>query len=114
MRSGSRANCQGFVMTDQHTPGPWEKIGAGITAKSDYAILSSGRKVNFRVACCKDGDLATVNANARLIAAAPDMLAALKRARGELIYMAEKMPYTNVKEALRLVREAIAKAEGKQ
>jgi hypothetical protein len=52
-------------------------------------------------------------ANARLIAAAPELLAALRRTIGELEYAAEKLPHSNAREALSMARAAIAKAEGK-
>lgn len=60
-----------------HTPGPWKSSGAGIDACMVSTTLNSGRRVSFRVASCKDGDRDTVSANARLIAAAPDLLAAI-------------------------------------
>lgn len=40
-----------------------------------------------------------------------ELLPALDRAKGELVYMAEKMPHTNVREALAVARTAIAKAK---
>lgn len=50
------------------------------------------------------------DANARLIAAARELLEAAVRAEGELIYAAEKLPHSNARQALAQVRAAIAKA----
>ena len=53
-------------------------MAGGIDAiQADKVTLKSGRSTTFRVATCKDGDRETVQANARLIAAAPDLLEAL-------------------------------------
>lgn len=60
----------------QHTPAPWKPMGAGISATMVSVTNKAGRRVAMRVAVCKDGDRETVQANARLIAAAPDLLAA--------------------------------------
>ena len=76
----------------KHTPGPWEVDDRLITAQ------------------CSDDDgeyvevvaQAHVPANARLIASAPELLAALERI-AELSYDSE---------ATRVAREAIAKARG--
>lgn len=65
-----------------HTPGPWKIEGAGIKAPMIAIELKNGRRVPFRVATCKDGNIAEISANARLIAAAPDLLAALKECVG--------------------------------
>jgi len=51
-----------------------------------------------------------VNANARLIAAAPDMLAALKLILAEAVPMGSESGNVTIE---RLAREAIAKAESK-
>ena len=93
-----------------HTPGPWKTFGPGIKASMVSSVLKSGRRVSFRVACCKDGDDDTVAANANLIAAAPDMLAALKHALecGERDGPASAMAALNT-----IGRAAIAKAEGR-
>lgn len=63
----------------QHTPGPWE---AGPNPKgicsNEYVVRPAGEFPHGRwVADCGMGDEESV-ANARLIAAAPEMLAALK------------------------------------
>jgi hypothetical protein len=87
-----------------HTPGPWKSLGAEVVALMITSTLTSGRRVPFRVMTCKDGDRTTVQANARLIAAAPDMLAALKD-------VATYFENTDAPLGAR-VRAAIAKATG--
>lgn len=94
----------------RHTPGPWKPFGPGIKASMVSSTLKSGRRVSFRVACCKDGDDDTVAANARLIAAAPDMLAALK----DLLFNADHGNGLEAQhKAWDRARDAIAKAEGR-
>lgn len=63
----------------QHTPGPWKNdAGAGVVSLSQTEILKSGRRVAKRVAIAKGETVEEVIDNARLIAAAPELLAALK------------------------------------
>ena len=61
-------------MTTQHTPGPWWVDDDGfITAGSDdYKIIAEPRCME------PHGNEAEIDANAELIAAAPDLLAALQ------------------------------------
>jgi hypothetical protein len=84
----------------KHTPGPWE---ARDFSGDQYVIwgpeFGGGR--HALIATCTGPNL---EANARLIAAAPEMLAALKRAYGFL----EKGS-----RAYEQVRAAISKAEGR-
>ena len=65
-------------MTTQHTPGPWI---VGVTVDRAY-----GEWPVFRLRDMNDADPdgAEVQANARLIAAAPDLLAACEAARAAL------------------------------
>ena len=90
----------------KHTPGPWT-----ITRDEENYVHISGNWVNFaRVVVRFRGDkqdYKTGLANARLIAAAPDMLAALKDARDALF---DRAPITVGLEAQ--INAAIAKAEG--
>lgn len=89
-------------MTHTHTPGPWhvqEATPPGAEAKEWFIFTSGG------------GYLANVNsgrseneANARLIAAAPDLLAAATH----LCELVEQRPYN----AWKRLFDAIAKAEG--
>ena len=81
-----------------HTPGPWECPG---TDGDEWAICHRDRTRKRRT-------IAHVyyEANARLIAAAPDLLAALRR---YVQYEDEKHPFS-VRQA---ARTALAKAEGR-
>ena len=95
----------------KHTPGPWEieeylDFGdeywyggnQGFTIHAGPAVLGSTNK----------GDIPKAQANARLIAAAPELLAALKAAKKytELLIFQVAL---NAQ-----IDEAIAKAEGRQ
>jgi hypothetical protein len=67
-------------MSAQHTPGPWRVSLAGRTKTRGIDILNVHE---LRIASCPEGtwlyrDHETREANARLIAAAPDLLAALE------------------------------------
>ena len=91
-------------MSMKHTPGPWK---AGTTVSDD-----SGRpvaKVNF-----KHQPTHWANGNARLIAAAPELLAALQLASVELANMRAglKPLVGDLQRADVAVRAAIAKATG--
>ena len=69
-------------MSAKHTPGPWsfgygvtteygEVFGVGVTTKPDWTVVC---------AVSRPGDVNAIDeANARLIAAAPDLLDALKQ-----------------------------------
>ena len=105
-----------------HTPGPWEvwvghdEVWAGVSENSRVSI--AGR---CRVATAEDEDeeigAAEKAANLRLIAAAPAMLDALKRAEGWVIGSSGHRGADECDcercETVREVRAAIAKAEGK-
>ena len=84
-------------MSTAHAPGPWSTEPSG---RGDGSLaLMSGR---YRIAIVHlDGN----DANARLIAAAPEMLAALK---GALDVIDALIPGPH-----RTIREAIARAEGR-
>lgn len=87
-----------------HTPGPW-KIGYGGGTGDDFAVIVSPHRPR---AICNLEPLDYDILNARLIAAAPDLLAALQQiAEIPCDHGAQEFcPRT-------LAREAIAKAEGK-
>ncbi len=98
--------------TAKHTPGPWkvdcksdnECPGVG-TADGCFSIVVIGFKDDERDDCGVDGDTREQElANAHLIASAPDLLAALKKA-------VERQGFTNAE--LITARAAIAKAEGR-
>ena len=95
----------------QHTPGPWRvrKDGAGRLA----GVSDETRKFDCFVwgGVAVDADL--MEANARLIAAAPELLEALKEAHAELIRLGAETDAVYASPAMRLIFTAIAKAEGK-
>lgn len=116
-------------MTTTHTPGPWQSSEMTMIAK-DWAALNRG-KLNIVVrgsdviaaVWCGDDRNTTEAANARLIAAAPDMIEALRQAE---VALASELDMRNaaddvqdakyhvpVAPALEAVRAAIAKAEGR-
>lgn len=91
-----------------HTPGPWIAVGAWVEHPDDntpdicncdpFSMYQEGRSDK------------EVCANARLIAAAPDLLEALKACDEAMAYMSEyDIPLTLPGQ----VKAAIAKAEGK-
>ena len=90
-------------MESKHTPGPWAKIGA--------SIVNAENRNTVAFAVERDGDSATQDANARLIAAAPDLLRELDRlltavqqnCDADLVEMGLK-PY--IKPALALIAKA--------
>ena len=69
-------------MTTAHTPGEWLKVGTTV-----YALNERG--VNRFFCSVQDAHTpaAELEANARLIAAAPDLLEALKRCRFDSLNM---------------------------
>jgi hypothetical protein len=98
-------------MTTQatHTPGPWE-ISKNEVGELDICEAGAGNML-ADLAKCKNAV-----ANARLIAAAPDLLEAL---RGLLRETRQSVPNINVKKHFSLMvqmeeaKSAIAKAEGR-
>lgn len=99
----------------QHTPGPW-KIFVGqrtnpATMRTEF-LFAQYAMLNTRVK-----DYETASANARLIAAAPDMLAALQGILSNAGYtegQAEPTIHSLIvaRHCLDAARAAVAKAEG--
>ena len=92
-------------MSAQHTPGPWVAHGHYV-----YAV-SVGTVARAEWFSPKKADTETRRANARLIAAAPDLFAALRL----LVSTASTQPL-DVKRLMagfNAARAAIAKAEGR-
>ena len=95
----------------KHTPGPWRLIKSG----SSINIYSDTDTNTARI--CTEAYNAPESkeeqiANARLVAAAPEMFAVLHR----LIFVFDKrknFAYENFEDTVNMAREAIAKAEGK-
>ena len=105
-----------------HTPGPWYVgaqndelfvvAGRSPAANNDYPWHDADRVAIARILLPTEGDCLPVQpeANARLIAAAPEMLAALKR-------IAERdfdcAPHQHAMAAAELAKRIIAKEEGR-
>lgn len=82
-----------------HTPGPWCSYRTDVYQELDVEFIAD----------CDNGqidDLEKAYANARLIAAAPDLLAALLAVNSHNAFSANKFPL----EIMEPVRAAIAKA----
>ena len=86
-------------MTTKHTPGPWHSVPSVPSEGFDCWWLMAGSR-NIATISGYQGDT-ECEANARLIAAAPDLLEALKHAR-------QNMPHPD-----QMIDDAIAKAEGR-
>jgi hypothetical protein len=107
----------------QHTPGPWETPG---TDDGDRVISASIKGKRHTLAHVYGGDdpklnvhtAATRDANARLIAAAPEMLKALRVLAligddGVLARIeSDKLAWTALNAVRGIARAAISKAEG--
>lgn len=91
----------------KHTTGPWEFVLAGSGNYPDWYV-SLGNRGFLRLPATTDMD--TMDADARLIAAAPDLLAALKLmlASHDATCKGEECQISGID----LARAAIAKAEG--
>lgn len=98
-----------------HTPGPW---GFTYDGSSDWSIGPADDPQARRIASVWDRDDARAEANVRLIAAAPELLAALKllaRGNGQLCFCEMAIGNPMLKEHSRAcvnARAAIQKAEG--
>lgn len=96
-------------MTHTHTPGPWE-VGRGYASTHATPIRWEGE--NLAWVCGTDSphefSLEQTLANARLIATAPDLLAALEGLLSDN-YLADPINADRMAEA----RAAVAKATGK-
>jgi hypothetical protein len=87
-----------------HTPGPWEDLSDG-----HWASVRTTHHAGHAIDCNHSGKNAAEDcANARLIAAAPDLLAALKAARDWDTLAADGISDP----VLSQITAAIAKAEG--
>ena len=92
----------------EHTPGPWR---AYLLADSTSWFVNSGPSTQRNeVEIQLPAHWASAEANARLIAAAPDMLAALERA---LDCLTTESPFASGSPLDGEIRAAIAKARGK-
>lgn len=86
-----------------HTPGPWEVFE---THTGHYVLDSAEQAVVCQIEWCLEAE-----ANARLIASAPELLDALKRLCAKFGVDDDGWPRDGTE--LREARSAIAKAEGR-
>lgn len=91
-----------------HTPGPWA-VGEHRGVWVGPVISAAGGKKGIAFVCLSSESDAT----ARLIAAAPELLAALKEVAEECEYRLRKGEDSGDRHTLKLCRAAISKAEGK-
>ncbi len=94
-------------MSKGSTPGPWRKHDDGTSPMHRYVVAAFGKTIAYLY--CTKSDEAEDNANARLIAAAPDLYEALER------MFAEEMNYICgriSKPTTDAARDALAKARG--
>ncbi len=97
----------------KHTPGPWADVSDDPKARHEsrrMALVSTSYAGGQAIDCTRSGkSFAEDCANARLVAASPDMLAALIACYSDLQRYAP--PNSS---GLKLARGAIAKATGEQ
>src|SRR5215207_8935797 len=99
----------------KHTPGPWPAYLPNLMRasweepKGDTPVVKAGDVQIARLAYAASTDRETRNANARLIAAAPTLLEALR----EFVCSYDKENGTALHLAYDGARAAIAKAEGR-
>lgn len=92
-----------------YTPGPWEVKGP--IHGYDWSVFKAGSKLAIADICSIGGALEKSKANARLIAAAPELLAALKDALPILYWELEKHGVDPVRR-YQQAKMAILHAEG--
>ena len=106
-----------------HTPGPWVVGGASGNEGEAREIVAASRTIAWSASTWDEdeGDVVTEedDANAHLIAAAPDLLAACKRLASDLsmVLWKDGCGYTLCGSPGRLedlLRDVIAKAEGRR
>ena len=101
-------------MSGKPTPGPWTIEEYGDDDAPTLVIhKDSESRVCFMATPGSHGDPATIEADARLIAAAPEMLEALKHAYEALAWYDGLQFEYGGKIADEVISAAIAKAEGK-
>lgn len=102
----------------KHTAGPWKNSGCPYGSKQYIWEMIGGERAR-RLAVVDDEKSARgePEANARLIAAAPTMIEALRKIQAAFAtctpYEIENMGYNGAEDALDAVEAAISAAEGK-
>lgn len=93
----------------QHTPGPWA-FTADMYGLDNMRVFGVNDATGNGIANCGYDGRGECKANARLIAAAPDLLAALDRVDAYLSpFDGEEDAYAEIRSA---IQQAIAKAKG--
>ena len=99
----------------KHTPGPWHFTEGGSQKKGDY-YAHIGAETSMTILASMNEHHPAAGANARLIAAAPEMLEALVTALPYIEAAEEEEAYKPgaVAKVTKQVRAAIARATGEQ
>lgn len=97
----------------KHTPGPWEAVEP---TAIDYRAMQIQTAESLIAVCCGGGPKRAISApeeraNARLIAAAPDMSDALRAARTYLMDVSKDRGDA-ARGTLEIINAALSKAEG--
>lgn len=96
----------------KHTPGPWE-----VDELNNTTVWGKKQRFNMLVAKCGDAQIILqeeAEANARLIAAAPELLEACKKVKSDLFqYEGGRLSQQDLLNNIESLGKAIAKAEGK-
>lgn len=117
----SAGNTESAVVKFRGTPGPWtiEPYGDDETPNLVIHRGETENRICFMATPGSHGDPAMIEADAKLIAAAPDMLAALKTAIGHIEHMASylgslgtRYSFESLGEDLPGIRAALAAAVG--
>lgn len=90
----------------KHTPGPW-------IYNVDTFQVEQDKEPFYKLLATVHGSKNEKNANARLIAAAPEMLDLLKRLSQEIMQLCHTSKNADPRHVA-MIEEAVAKAEGKQ
>jgi hypothetical protein len=103
-----------YMSKPKHTPGPWSTCIH--TGNIDFLQAKTIEDVDGMVHAILMGGKKTQEANAQLIAAAPDMLVALELALEDLrrckIHFGQSRDFGTSELALGMIEQAIAKAKG--
>lgn len=115
-RRAAPASRGGVIVQNKFTPGPWLRPSHPLRIEAQCGRTawegdSGVRTVAMCQDCCASTDFDSVEANARLIAAAPDLLAACRGLLAAVGYCADSLGYVYGPEVGEANR-AIAKAEG--
>jgi len=99
-------------MDSKHTPGPWEQTDGHGPTPHGTAVAQVGGNQYLIASCTAYFGREGGQANARLIAAAPELLAALEQAHMALIGYLPAHRNVVTDAAIEAARAAIAKATG--